>query len=385
MIRNSITLGRVAGIAIGVHYTWLFIAALISWSLAQGYFPATYPGWSPATYWLAGIAAALALFASVLIHELGHSLVAISRGVPVISITLFIFGGVATMREEADSPGDEFLIAAAGPVTSFVLAGAFWAMSTVAPTGSPAEAVTSYLAGLNGFLGGFNLLPGFPLDGGRVLRSIIWGVSGSLRRATQLATYVGQGIGFLMIFWGLSQALAGAFLNGLWIAFIGWFLNGAAEQTRQAQELKSELEGIGVAEVMDPQPAVATPSMSVEELVYHYVLRQGRRALPVVSGGQVVGLVSITDAREVPQADWRHTTVEQVMTRSPLKTVSPSTGLDTAMHLLVEGNLNQLPVVEGGVLVGMITRADILRYLQVRHVLGLRTAGREAWRHPNAA
>ncbi|HEX2184467.1 MAG TPA: site-2 protease family protein [Chloroflexota bacterium] len=385
MIRNSITLGRVAGIAIGVHYTWLFIAALISWSLAQGYFPATYSGWSPATYWLAGIAAALALFASVLIHELGHSLVAISRGVPVISITLFIFGGVATMREEADSPRDEFLIAAAGPVTSFVLAGAFWAMSTVAPTGSPAEAVTSYLAGLNGFLGGFNLLPGFPLDGGRVLRSIIWGVSGSLRRATQVATYVGQAIGFLMIFWGLSQALAGAFLNGLWIAFIGWFLNGAAEQTRQAQELKSELEGIGVAEVMDPQPAVATPSMSVEELVYHYVLRQGRRALPVVSGGQVVGLVSITDAREVPQADWRHTTVEQVMTRPPLKTVSPSTGLDTAMHLLVEGNLNQLPVVEGGVLVGMITRADILRYLQVRHVLGLRAAGREAWRHPNAA
>ncbi|MDQ3703373.1 MAG: site-2 protease family protein [Chloroflexota bacterium] len=386
MLRSSITLGRIAGIRIGVHYTWFFVALLVTWSLAQGYFPANYPGWGETTYWVAGVGAALFLFASVLIHELGHSLVAINRGVPVESITLFIFGGVAALKSEANEAKDEFLIAAAGPLTSFLLAGLFWTGSALASEGSPAGAVAGYLAMLNAFLGGFNLLPGFPLDGGRVLRSIIWGVTGSLRRATQIATYVGQGIGFLMIFWGISQVLGGAVLNGMWTAFIGWFLNGAAEQARLSQSVRQSLEGVYVEELMDPHPPMAQPSMMVEEFVYHYVLRLGRRALLVVDDGRLLGLVSVTDAKELPRPDWDYTPVEQIMTRVPLKSATPRTSLDAALQLLVEGDFHQLPVVQDGRVWGMISRVDILRFLQFRDVVQpSKFSGRQAWRHPNAA
>jgi Zn-dependent protease/CBS domain-containing protein len=388
MLRNSITLGHISGIRIAVHYTWVFVFLLVSWSLAGGYFPQNYPGWSAASYWLAGIVAALLLFASVLVHELGHSLVALARGVRVNSITLFIFGGVSALEEEASQAWDEFVIAVAGPLTSFALAAAFWGLSQLVSPETAGAAVLSYVAMLNLILGLFNLLPGFPLDGGRVLRSIIWGVTRSQRRATQIASYVGQGIGFLMIFLGLAQVLGGGFLNGLWTAFIGWFLNGAAEQTRHAQEVRQNLEGVPVAELMDPQPATATPAMSLEEFVYQYVLRQGRRALPVTVDGRLVGLVSVSDAREVPRAAWASTTVDQVMTRVPLKTVAPQAGLSAVMSLLVEGDHHQLPVVDAeGRLLGMISRADLLRYLRYRDL----TTGnppapgsRPAWRHPNA-
>src|SRR5262245_20240251 len=367
MLRGSITLGHVAGIRIAGHYTWLFVFLLVSWSLAAGYFPSNYPGLDPIAYWVAGAVSSLLLFASVLIHELGHSLVAIRRGVPVRSITLFIFGGVSSLEQEPSSAGDEFLIAVAGPLTSFVLAGLFWGLSQLAPAISLPGAVLSYTAMLNLILGVFNLLPGFPLDGGRVLRAIVWGVTGSLHRATQIASYVGQGIGFLLIFVGLAQVLAGGFLNGLWTAFIGWFLNGAAEQTRQAQEMRESLAGVRVQTLMDPQPLIAPPSMSLEEFVDDYVIRRGRRALPVSEDGRLLGLVSITDAREVPRAAWPATSVERVMTPVPLKTVTPETGLDQALDLLAEGDFHQLPVVDGaGHLVGMLSRADVLRYLRYR-------------------
>ncbi len=383
MLRNSITLGRIAGIRIGVHYTWIFIALLVTWSLAGGYFPANFRGWDTPTYWLAGVVAALFMFASVLIHELGHSLVAINRGVAVHSITLFIFGGVAALKNEVDDAWDEFLIAAAGPLTSFLLAGLFWSGGALAPATSPAGAVASYLATLNAFLGGFNLLPGFPLDGGRVLRSHIWGISGSLYRATQVATYVGQGIAFLMIFWGLSQVLSGAVLNGLWIAFIGWFLNGAAEQARQSQGLRESLAGVTVGELMDPRPPTASPYLAAEEFVYQYVLRQGRRALLVVDDGRLLGLVSVTDATALPRPVWAHTPIRQIMTPIPLKTVTPATGLNTALQLLVEGDFHQLPVVQDGRLVGMISRGDILRFLRFRDVIKAPgQSGRRVWRDP---
>jgi Zn-dependent protease/CBS domain-containing protein len=370
MLRGSITLGHVAGIRIAVHYTWLFVFLLVSWSLAAGYFPSRFPGQDPIAYWVAGAVSSLLLFASVLIHELGHSLVAIRRGVPVRSITLFIFGGVSALEQEPSSAGDEFLIAVAGPLTSFVLAGIFWGLSQLVPEVSAPGAVLFYTAMLNLILGVFNLLPGFPLDGGRVLRAIVWGVTGSLHRATQIASYVGQGIGLLLIFVGLGQVLLGVgFLNGLWTAFIGWFLNGAAEQTRQAQEMRESLAGVRVQNLMDPQPVIADPSMSLEEFVDDYVIRRGRRALPVSEDGRLMGLVSITDAREVPRAAWPATSVERVMTRVPLKTVTPETGLEEALALLAEGDFHQLPVVDGaGRLVGMLSRADVLRYLRYRDV-----------------
>jgi Zn-dependent protease len=373
--RNSIRVGRVAGIDIRVHSTWLIVFALVSWSLAQGYFPSAYPGWDTAAYWLAGVVSALALFASVLVHELAHSLVAQARGLRVRSITLFIFGGVSNLTAEATRPQDEFLISIVGPLSSFLLAAAFWAAgaSALAPAASTVGAVLGYLAFVNLLLGAFNLVPGFPLDGGRVLRSIIWAATGSLRRATQIASFVGQGAGWALIFWGVSQALGGALLNGMWTAFVGWFLNGAAESARQEQALRESLRGVRVADLMDPRPVTASPQTSIHEFVFGHVLREGRRSLLVVEDGQLRGLVSITDAKEVPQEAWAGTPVARIMTPVPLKTVPADAGLDTALRLLVEQSLNQVPVLHGATVVGLLSRADILRYLRFREELDIKS------------
>ncbi|HLI27252.1 MAG TPA: site-2 protease family protein [Chloroflexota bacterium] len=376
-MHSSIQLGRIAGIPVGIHYTWLVAFALVAWSLAAGFFPLNYPGWAPLAYWVTGVVAALGLFGCVLLHELSHSLVARARGHGVHSITLFIFGGVSNIAEESENPADEFWISVVGPLTSFALAVLAWLLTRlVALPNTPLGALLAYLAVINLMLGVFNLLPGFPLDGGRVLRSLLWATTGSLYRATQVASYVGQGFGFLLIFWGLWQLLSGNFLGGLWIAFIGWFLNGAAETVRQQQVLKERLQGVRVAELMNPRPPIASPALSVQDFVCTHVMREGHRALLVEDeAGRLLGIVSITDAREVPQAQWATTPVGAIMTRVPLKTVAPDTALADALQLLVEHGLNQLPVLAAGRAVGLLSRADIIRYLQLREELNRRGAG----------
>jgi Zn-dependent protease/predicted transcriptional regulator len=372
-VESSFKLGRIAGIEVGVHYTWLFAFALVAWSLAEGFFPSNYRGWDQSTYWIIGVLSALALFGSVLVHELSHSFVALARGQGVHSITLFIFGGVSNIKGEADEPKDEFLVAVVGPLTSFALAAIFWVVDQALRLGdSPPGAMLSYLSMVNLILGLFNLLPGFPLDGGRVLRSIVWAVTNSLQRATQVASIFGQGIGFVMIFWGVSQMFGGHFFNGLWTAFIGWFLNSAAESVRREQVVRENLAGVRVTELMDREPGITTPDMSVQEFVFDHVLRQGRRALLVAEGGRLLGIVSITDAKELSQEKWSHTPVGEIMTPAPLKTVPPNADMNKALQLLVEGTLNQLPVVDDGRLVGLLSRADVLRFLQLREELDIR-------------
>jgi Zn-dependent protease/CBS domain-containing protein len=382
-MKSSIRIGRIAGIDIGIHYTWIFAFLLIAWSLAAGFFPSAAPGLAAATYWLLGAAAALGLFASVLIHEFSHSLVALARGLRVHSITLFIFGGVSTIAGEAQSAVDEFLIAVVGPLSSFVLAGVFWAVGRAAALdGTPLGAFVGYLASVNLILGVFNLVPGFPLDGGRVLRSIVWAVTGSLRRATQVASYVGQGFAYLLIFWGVARLLGGDVFGGLWTAFIGWFLNSGAETTRQQQALTEELRGARVAQVMEPRPAMAGPDMPVEEFVFDHVVRRGERALLVADAGRLLGIVSITDAKRVPQELWAATPVRRIMTPVPLKTVPVEADLAAALQLMVEGTLNQVPVVEDGRVVGLLRRSDVLRFLQLRDELQLAGGRPSAARTP---
>ena len=317
-MQSSIRLGRVAGIEVGIHYTWLFAFVLITWSLAAGFFPSAAPSQSTITYWLLGAAATLGLFASVLVHEFSHSLMALARGLRVQSITLFIFGGVSTIAGEAERARDEFLIAVVGPLSSFVLAAVFWVVDqAVGLAGTPLAAFIGYLASLNLILGAFNLVPGFPLDGGRVLRSIIWAATGSLRRATQVASYVGQAFGFVLIFWGVARLLNGDIFGGLWTAFIGWFLNNGAESTRQQQALTDSLRGISVAQVMETRPAFAGPGMTVHEFVFEHVVRRGERALLVSDAGRLLGIVTITDAKHLPQELWAATPVSRIMTRCP--------------------------------------------------------------------
>jgi Zn-dependent protease/CBS domain-containing protein len=369
---GSLALGRTAGIEIRVHYTWLIAFALITYSLAVGLFPDLIPGRSQALYWLVGATAALLLFGSVLVHEMCHSLVAKSRGIPVSSITLFIFGGVSNIQQEPENPGQEFLIAVVGPVSSLVLAAVCWGLLQMSGgAAAPIQALLVYLALINFVLGVFNLLPAFPLDGGRVLRAIIWAITGDLYRATNWAAGIGQVFAFLLIILGILQIFGGNFLGGIWIAFIGWFLNGAAESSRRQTVVRESFRGVRVAQLMTPNPPIVSPMLPIQAFVSDYALRRGTRALLVGQGGQLVGIVTLTDLHKLPADRWGEANVGQLMTRAPLITVGPNADLQSALRQMDEHDLNQLPVVEDGQVIGLLTRANVIRYLRLRDELGV--------------
>ena len=386
-MQGSFKLGTLAGIDIRLHYTWLLAFFLIAWSLALGYFPMSGHSAGSATYWVLGVVAALLLFASVLVHELGHSLVARSRGLRVDSITLFIFGGVSNIAREPATAKDEFLISVVGPLTSLVLAGLFWSIGALLPPESAASAVAGYLAYANLLLGLFNIVPGFPLDGGRVLRSIVWGVTGDMLRATQVASYVGQAVAFVLIGWGVLQALSGDVFGGLWIGFIGWFLNSGAEASRQHATAESALARVPVTSLMDSSPEHLSPELTVSNFVLEHALRRGQRAMPVVEAGQLVGIMSVTDAKHLNQEAWPTTKIGDVMTHMPLKTLGLDANIAAALQLMVEKGLHQLPIVQNGALVGMVTRSDVMAFIHSGAGLPERSSGQTEGiaRRPQAA
>ncbi|HTY81450.1 MAG TPA: site-2 protease family protein, partial [Dehalococcoidales bacterium] len=380
------------GIDIGVHYTWLFIFILFSWALAAAVFPTQHPGWTTATYWIAGIVTTVVLFISVLLHELAHSLVAQSRGMKVSSITLFIFGGVSNLEEEPQTAWTEFSMAIVGPLTSAVLGGIFWGI-TFALTGhsisfadllngtyqnTALQAVIGYLGWINILLAIFNILPAFPLDGGRVLRSIIWGGSGNLVSSTNAASAVGQIFGWAFIILGIFMIfgftfgpLGGGLFGGLWIAFIGWFLQSAAGASRRELTLREHLSGIKVKEVMSTQPGSISPDTSVQDIVNNIFQRLHGRAVPVCANDKVQGIVTIDDVKKVPRDQWSVTRAERIMTTSPLYTVKPEDGLNEAFKLIGQHNINQVLVTEDGKCMGMLSRADIIAHLQLHQDLGI--------------
>ncbi|MGA2367697.1 MAG: site-2 protease family protein [Dehalococcoidia bacterium] len=372
MMKGSFRLARVAGIDIGIHYTWILIFVLVTWSLAV-YFPVQYPGWTTLTYWLTAIVASLLLFVSVLLHELAHSLVAKSRGLPVKSITLFLLGGVSNLESEPEKPGVEFAVAIVGPLSSVALAGIFWAVDFLgwAPAG-PVMATTDYLVTINILLAAFNILPGFPLDGGRVLRSIIWGATNNLKKATNIASTVGQVFGWLMIAGGVFMALSGNLISGIWLAFIGWFLNGAAEASRRELEMRTMWLNVRVSTVMNERVETADPNSPIETLVNEVYVKKGIRVAPVAEDGRLLGIITLADVKKVPANEWRNTPVSVVMTRLPLQTVKPDDNMSVAVQMMAEHGLNQLPVVVEDRIVGMLCRADIIRYVQVHYELGKR-------------
>jgi Zn-dependent protease/CBS domain-containing protein len=376
-MKASFKLFRIAGIDIGIHYTWLFIFIFFSWTLAQAYFPVQYPGWSTLTYWLTGIIAALLIFVSVLLHELAHSIVAKKRGMPVHSITLFILGGVSNLEEEPQKPRAEFAMAIVGPVTSLVLALIFWGLTRLpVDKTTPLMAIISYMALINLFLGAFNLLPGFPLDGGRVLRSIIWGATGNLIRATNIATRVGQFIGWTFIALGIFLMIWSSLFSGLWLAFIGWFLNSSADASRKEITLRERLSHIKVRELLNPNIETIRPETTVQEMVMNIFRRQQGRAVPVCQDERLLGIATITDAKKIPQERWAVTSVREIMTTSPLYTVSLEDNLNTALGLIARHDVNQVLIKEQGKCTGLLSRADIIRFIQMSHELGLPGGGR---------
>jgi Zn-dependent protease len=370
-MRSSFTLGKVLGIPIKLHSSWFLVAALVTWSLAGGFFPQEYPGWARATCWLVGAVTAVLFFASVLLHELGHSVVALRESVPVRNITLFIFGGVAQIGSEPRTAGAEFRIAIAGPLTSLALAGLSGLLS-LGLGAAPLAASAAYLARINFMLAAFNLIPGFPLDGGRVLRSVLWGLGGSLRTATWWASRVGRGIAYLFILLGIVQIFLGSFLNGLWIAFIGWFLNNAAESGYRQVVVKDMLTGVAVRDVMTQQCVAVPGDLSLDRMVTDHVLSAGQRCFFVTDNGHAVGLVTLHNIRAVPRDQRDQWTVRQVMTPmdAPFRVQSDEDVL-TLLQKMDEADVDQVPVTDNDGLLGMFTRGNLQRYVQLRSELGV--------------
>jgi len=338
-----------------------------------GFFPQNYPGWERPTYWIIGFISSLLLFFSVLVHELAHSFVAIAKGLPVHGITLFIFGGVSNLGAETESPRDEFAIAVVGPLTSLLLSGLFLGLLQITSDAEgPLAAILSYLALINLLLGIFNLLPGYPLDGGRVLRSIVWGITKSMERATNIAAGAGQAFGWGLIIVGVFMVLGDNVFGGIWIALIGWFLMSAASSSRQEIANQKLLEGVLVSRVMQPDPETVTTQTTVEEAFLEYFLQRGLRALPVCESDRLVGIATLTDLKKVAQESWGQYQIKDIMTAAPLYSVEPDHDLSEALRVLAEHGLNQVLVLQGARLVGLLSRADIIRYLQLRQELGVR-------------
>lgn len=370
---GSLRIASIAGIDIYIHVSWILILVFLTFSLATGWFPSTYPGASVATYFLLGFVSAVLLFVSVLLHELAHSFVARARGLPVKNITLFIFGGVSNIEQEPQTPGIEFSMAFVGPLISLLI-GALSYGIFVLVRGHHwlIEPILSYLAITNIVLGIFNLLPGFPLDGGRVLRSIIWKATGNMQTATTITTFVGQAFAYLFILYGILQFFLGNAFGGLFIIFTGWFLLNAAQTARSQSMIDTAFRGVTVSQIMSTTPMTVPANISLQKLVDEHMLPEGLRSALVMQGDQLAGLITLSDIRHVPREQWSQTPVGFVMIPvERLHTVTPQQSLREVLPLMTGQDINQLPVVQGGQLVGILTRDKIMRALEVRRRLGL--------------
>ncbi len=371
MFGSSFRVARIFGIDIEIHPSWLIILGLLAWTLSDQAFPELYEGWTTTQYWVVGTAAAILLFGTVLIHELAHALVAIRRGLPVPKITLFIFGGVSELSRQPRSAGEEFAIAVAGPLTSLGIALVTGIAALVAvDRQEQVEGLLAYLATINVLLAVFNILPGFPLDGGRVLRSIAWRRTGSFRRATRIAGGVGEMFGYLLMFGGVVYLLSGFVWNGLWFMFIGWFLLGAARGESQNLQLETILGKLRARDVMHGDYVTVSPGTPVQSVVDDYMLDRGERAVMVANDGAVAGILTVTDVSRLPREQWASTPAQRLMTpREKVLTVGGETPAIEVLLLVSKKRLNQVPVLEGGRMVGLVSRRELLDRLHLAEEL----------------
>lgn len=371
----NIKLGRIAGIPISIDLSWFVVFALIIYVLAQSYFPTVAPGLSSGMRWLGGFVAALLLFISVLLHELMHSIVALKNGIQISGINLFIFGGVSRMRSEPRTPEIEFKMAIAGPLTSLVLAAVLWGLLRLggeAWFGELGVVILGYLALINLVLGVFNLLPGFPLDGGRVFRAMLWGAMNNLERATRVASFVGQGFAYLFIIGGFWFMLFGGFLSGLWLVFVGWFLNNAAQQSYQQLQLRKVLSGVDVHRVMTSDFPQLDPDMTLDDFVHGYLLKYDYTTFPVIDGDRFMGVVTIAEVRETPRERWSETSLRQIVKCPDDERVVKCTddAFDALMHM-AEDNAQRLLVMCEGKLEGVVTQDNIVNLVRTKLQLGM--------------
>jgi Zn-dependent protease len=373
-MQGSFRLFRIAGVDIEIHWSWLLVFVLITWTLAKGLFGEEFTGWTQTERWVAASATSIVFFGSILAHELSHSIVANRLGIPVHRITLFVFGGVSHLESESRTPREEFLIAIAGPATSFAIAGILGGLWVVlSPVREPAAFAAGYLAVANAVIGVFNLIPGFPLDGGRVLRAFLWQITNGLLRATRLASWVGTMVAYGLMVLGIAvMVLTGEILSGVWFIFIGWFLRNAAESSYQQVLMRHLLGAVPVRSLLDRSYEWVAPEMTLQTLLDEHILLRSARYFAVTGGTSLEGVITPKDVRRFSKTAWPTTTVHQAMTPAErLAVISPEASLDDALQLMGRRGVNQLPVTEGDTLLGFVTRADIMRTVRLRVELGV--------------
>jgi Zn-dependent protease/CBS domain-containing protein len=367
----SLSAGRLFGVRISLSPSWFLIFALVTWTLSAGYFPSQYPWWPIQLHWMVGVFGSLVFFGSVVAHELAHAVVALRFGIPVARITLFLFGGLAQITREASSPRAEAAIAIAGPAASMALALLFSAAFVAARLfWEPAAGLCLWLAAINGSLALFNLIPGFPLDGGRLLRALVWAITSDYRRATRLASAAGQVVGFLLVFLGMYMISRGSLMDAFWLMLVGWFLHGAAVGSYRSVKIADDLRLVAVGDVMARDVVPVSVNATVAEFVNGYLMRRRHSCYPVVNGIELVGMVGLAELRGVGLERRTSTWVASVM--RPLERCLPLQPRDSgekALQQLNELEMEELPVVEDGRVAGIVSRAELMKLVKTRDQL----------------
>jgi Zn-dependent protease/CBS domain-containing protein len=370
MFGKRMKLFKLLGFEVRIDASWLVIAVLVTWSLAAGLFPYLYPRLSWETYWTMGVVGALGLFLSIIAHEFCHSLVARRYGMPMKGITLFIFGGVAEMGDEPPTARAEFMMAVVGPLSSLAIAAVFYLIyrgGQSAGWSTPVNGVIYYISYINGILAAFNLLPAFPLDGGRILRSILWGAKDNLRWATQVSSTIGAAFGIGLIFLGILQFISGNVIGGVWMFLIGIFLRNAAQMSYQQLLVRKALEGEPVRRFMTANPVTVQGSMTVEKLVEDYIYKYHHKMFPVMAGEALVGCITTRQVKEIPREAWSRETVRDAASPcSAENTISPATDAIKALALMNQSGVSRFMVAENGRLVGVVSLKDLLDFFSLK-------------------
>jgi Zn-dependent protease/CBS domain-containing protein len=370
MFGKSINLFKLLGFEVRIDLSWIIIAILIAWSLSTGLFPFHYKNLSTQTYWIMGIVAAVGLFLSIIVHEFSHSLVARKYGMPMKGITLFIFGGVAEMEDEPPNPKVELLMAGVGPLSSIAIAAIFYGIYSLGKAigwAEPVNGVMQYLGIINAILAGFNLLPAFPLDGGRVLRAALWHWKKNMRWATRISAQIGSGFGIFLIVLGFLNILRANFVGGMWWVLIGMFLQSAAKMSYRQLITRRALEGEKVRRFMNSNPVTVEPTTTVEEFVEDYVYKYHFKMFPVVNSEGIIGCVTTKQVKEVPREKWSNTTVSELALKcTPDTTVKPDDDAIRALSLMRRTGGSRLVVVEDDQLAGVVTLKDMMQFLSLK-------------------
>lgn len=368
--RSAVPLFQVRGIRVTLDYSWFLIFFLVFFSLSAGYFPRHHPGLGYVNYWLSGLLTTLLFFASIIIHELSHSFMALRAGIKIPEITLFLFGGVSRLSAESKNPRTEFKIAAAGPLTSFLLAALFWAVSSFSQAYPLPAAIFHYLSVVNIALGIFNLMPGYPLDGGRILRSYLWWKKNSLTEATRIASNLGRGFAVALMVLGAVQLFSGTLMSGMWLILIGMFLKAAAGEGYQDLLVKQALEHVKVQDVMAEDVASVSPELPLDQLIRQYFFHYCASGFPVTKEGRVIGLVSVEDVKRIPESERPAKKVADVLV--PIEKnirINPQDSLASALDRMAHENIGRLLVMEDGHLDGIVSKLSVYRFLEIKNMV----------------